>query len=437
MKKLLIKRMQRLLAKKSKLVERSNAATDVNELRSINEELTEINEDIKDIQEELDSLDDKSEGNAEPEARSATAVPSNAVAHNASIVGSFGQNAPTVENRSEIDIRSTMEYREAFMKYCVTGQKTEILQYQKRSDEFVDSSDMGVLMPINVVQSIITDVEKVYGQLYSRVKKTNVPGGVKYPYGAFEATFKRIGEGEGSARQDAGSAVQDYIEFSYNIGEIKIARSIVVATVSVAAFEAELSKAIVDAYVKGMDTEIMVGVAANGECEGILTEAAKSPSRISASHIIEFSAADIADWEKWQKKLFAVIPLSMRKLSPEFVMTSNTYEANIKTLKDSNNRPVYNETFNPVDGAEICKFKGKNVCLVEDDILKDFDSASAGEYFGMYWVPEKAYAVNSNLNFFIKRYFDEDNNQYVDKALVINDGKVLDPKFIYLLKKKS
>lgn len=144
----------------------------------------------------------------------------------------------------------------------------------------------------------------------------------------------------------------------------------------------------------------------------------------------------MADWKTWQKKLFAKIPLSMRGLKPEFVMTANTYEANIKTLHDDNNRPVYNETYNPVDGSEISRFKGRDVVFVENDILKDFDEASNGEYFGMLWVPEEAYAINTNLEFTVREYFDEELNQFVKKALVINDGKILDPKYIYLLKKK-
>ena len=56
----------------------------------------------------------------------------------------------------------------------------------------------------------------------------------------------------------------------------------------------------------------------------------------------------------------------MRGLSPEFVMTPHTYEANIKTLHDDNNRPVYAETYNPVDGSERASFKGKNVLFVEE-----------------------------------------------------------------------
>ena len=54
----------------------------------------------------------------------------------------------------------------------------------------------------------------------------------------------------------------------------------------------------------------------------------------------------------------------------------------------------------------------------------------------MYWIPEEAYGINSNLEFTVMDYFDHDTNQYIKKALVINDGKPLDTKYIYLLKKK-
>ena len=202
-------------------------------------------------------------------------------------------------------------------------------------------------------------------------------------------------------------------------------------------FENELAKVIIEAYVKAMDTEILTGDPDDGEMEGILTEAAKSQAGRLKGQIIEFTAEDMADWKQWQKKLFAKIPLAMRAAAPQFVMTANTYEANIKTLVDDNNRPVYNETYNPVDGAERATFKGKEVVFVEEGLgFENFDDATNGEYFGMYWIPEKGYAINTNLEFAVKRYFDEEKLQWVDRAVVINDGKILDPKYIYLLKKK-
>lgn len=335
--------------------------------------------------------------------------------------------------KEETNPLGTMEYRTAFMSYVQKGTPSDLL---KRADNPNVSSDLGVLIPSTVIQEIIKGVEKVYGQLYSRVRKTNIKGGVKYPIGNFSATFTRISETGSPTDRQKGGQITGYVEFSYNIGEIRLAQTLLASVLSVPVFEAELAKVIVEAYVKAMDKEIMVGVAANNQCEGILTEAAKTNSRIDSTHIIEFTEEDMADWTSWQTKLFAKIPLSMRGLRPEFVMTANTYESHIKTLKDNNNRPLYVETFNPVDGAEIATFKGKQVYFVEEDVLANFDDASDGDYFGMYWVANEAYAINTNLEFYVSRYFDNEKNEYVDKALVINDGKVLDPKYIYLLKKK-
>ena len=337
---------------------------------------------------------------------------------------------------SERFTRDSMEYRTAFRDYIQTGKlNKEILEFDKRNDAVSTSSDLGVLLPETIVQEIIKGVGEVHGQLYDRVRKTNLKGGVKYPIGSFAATFNRITETTKSDRQDPGG-VTGYVQFGYKIGEIRLARTLLQAVLSVPVFEQEFAKTIADAYVKAMDIEIMSGTEANNQCVGILTEAAAQNSRIPAGNIIEFTAAEAADWTEWQKKLFAKIPLAMRAENPEFAMTAATYESVIKTLADNQKRPVYAETFNPVDGTERATFKGKEVIFVENDSLKDFDTATNGQFFGMYWVPQKAYAINSNMEFTVVDYFDHETNQWVKKALVINDGKVLDGAYIYLLKKK-
>lgn len=428
------KYLQDLIAKKQKrakeLREKIQGAETADEVRSLGNELTSIEDEVREAQAQLDSIE-------EAERNAGQGSPMDQRGNEFNPVAAFSQKSQE-EARSDEDPLATMAYRSAFMNYVQRGEMSDVLRNQmtKRTPSQNVASDLGVLLPTTVIQSIMKGVEKVYGQLYSRVRKTNIQGGVKYPIGSFSATFTRITETTVSERQKGGS-ITGYVEFSYNIGEIRLAQTLLASVLSVPVFEAELAKVIVEAYVKAMDKEIMTGIAAQNQCEGILTEAAKeNGGRIGNAHIIEFTATEMADWTTWQTKLFAVIPLSMRGLRPEFVMTPNTYEANIKTLKDDNNRPLYNETYNPVDGAEIATFKGKQVVFVEEDILKNFNDATNGEYFGMYWVPEQAYAINTNLEFYVKRYFDDETNQYVDKALVINDGKVLDPKYIYLLKKK-
>ena len=444
--KKLIERKKKELKEKEERMQKSD---NIDEVRSLGDALLALRDEINDAEKQLaelekeekdnkdDNQDDNNKDNKDDadEGRSANGFDPNAALN---VLGQARMNNRSQEVVNNDDPRATMEYRQAFMNYIQRGEiNRDVLQFEARADATGTASDLGVLIPTKNIKKIITDVEKVYGQLYSRVLKTNLQGGVKYPVGSFSATFKRITETTTSDRQKAGE-VSGYVEFSYKIGEIRMARTLLQTVLSVAVFEEEFAKVIVKAYVKAMDKEIMIGEDSNNECVGILTEAKKtSGSRIPASNIISFTAAEMANWKTWQEKLFAKIPLAMRGLNPEFAMTANTYEANIKTLADDNNRPVYNETYNPVDGSEISKFKGKNVAFVEEDVLKNFNDAADGDFFGMYWVPEEAYAINSNMEFTVVDYFDHDKNQYVKKALVINDGKILDPKYIYLLKKST
>lgn len=404
------------------------------ERRAIQETINSLDEEITAAEAQLADQ----ERNADPAGNARGAGDPAPAGGQFNPIASYGMNngQPDPENRDS-DPLSTMEYRKAFKEYFQRGTASELL---KRSDAENVSGDLGILLPNTIVKEIIKGVEKVYGHLYSRVKKLNVKGGVQYPIGAFSATMYWDGtagddtEHGVSEKQKAGG-VTGYIQFTYHIGEIRIAQSLLQSIVTVEAFEAEIVKTLVEAYVRAMDEAILSGDGTK-QPMGILTEAAKGSSgRIPTANIITFTAEEMEDWKSWQKKLFAKIPLSMRKLRPEFVMTAETWESNIMTLEDTNGRPVYRETYNPVTGDEDATFKGRQVAFVEEGGIKSFDTATTGDYFGMMWVPEKAYAINSNMQFGYKKYFDENTNQQITKALVICDGKPLDTKYIYLFKK--
>lgn len=441
LKKLIAQRkadIQKKEEERAALDKKVEACTDINEMkrfnaeaRALGETLLKLKEELQDAEKQLAEIDKPADGG---NGTDGAGEDNGQRSFNPVSAMRMPVAGGKTENRAEESPRATMEYRKAFMDYVLNGTKNQILE--SRADQ-TDSSDLGVLLPDTVVQQIIKDVEKVYGQLYSRVKKTNIKGGVKYPIGSFSATFKRITETTVSDRQAAGG-VTGSIQFTYKIGEIRIATTLLATVLSVPVFEAELSKVIVEAYVKAMDEEILIGTEEANKCVGILTEAKKAgSSRIPAANTITFTSAQMADWTQWKKRLFAKIPLAMRKERPTFFMTANTFEANIETLQDSNGQPVARTITNPVNGDETARFFGREVVFIEplDGAIENFDDAAAGDYFGIYMVPEKAYAINSNLAFSVKRYFDEETNQWIDKAIVINDGKVLDPKYIYLLKK--
>ncbi|HAT4306199.1 TPA: phage major capsid protein, partial [Clostridium perfringens] len=49
----------------------------------------------------------------------------------------------------------------------------------------------------------------------------------------------------------------------------------------------------------------------------------------------------------------------------------------------------------------------------------------------------KDYMFNSNLQTAIKRYFDEDTDEWITKATALGDGKLSDSQGVILLKKKQ
>lgn len=430
-KKILEKRMQRLLAKKNSLATRAQSSEDVNEVRDINEQLTDLNEDIAEVQEELDIIAaEESEAN---EARSN--VPVNAQHVNGGVVASYGQQATMPQTRSNEDPFSTMEYRSAFKNYVQTGTSIPANLIQRDGDGVgpANTSDLGAIIPTTIMNEFINKVKKVYGQLYSKVRKMNIRGGVKFPISDLSANFKWITESTVSPRQDAGT-INQFVEFSYNIGEIRVSQTLLSSIVSLDLFEREVVRIMVEAYLQAMDKGIVHGTG-NGQMLGILND----PRVAATGNVIEMTAADINNWTAWRKKLFAALPLGRR--DGEFIFPLSTVESYLLTMADANNNPIFRQA----TGLEVNdgdsrtpdgRFFGREVTMVEPDVLPDFDTANDGDVIGIFWQP-RDYAINTNLQFGMKRYFDEEKNEWVNKALTIVDGKMLDPYGCYLIKKKA
>lgn len=427
-KKILEKRMQRLMAKKTSLTQRALASQDANEVRSINEQLEDINSEIEETQEELDAITEDAKGgdpaSTEPEGlEGRSAIPANAqhVAPLANPVATFTQNQKP-EQRSENPLDS-MEYRKAFMKYVQTGE----WNYEQRDSSagMVLTTDVGKIIPNTIMNEFIKEL-KVYGQLYSLVRKLNIQGGVEFPIEDLVPTVTWITETTVSDNQSAPE-IKTSVSFGYHIVEARIAQSLLSQVVSLSYLESEIAKLLAEAFIKEFDRVIVAGTG-SGQPLGITKD-----TRVKAANKIKFTAAELADWTKWRTKLFAKIPLAYRGQGI-MIMTAATWETYIMTLKDANNRPLYQETYNPTTGNLECRFAGRQVILVESDILADYDAAQTGDTWCIYMKPTD-YAINSNLQIGFKRYFNDDTNKWVNKGLCIMDGKLLDVNGVYLLQK--
>ena len=429
-KKILEQRMQRLLAKKQKLSERCEASTDVNEVRSLTEQLADVNAEMAETQAELDAI-------ASEEAEERSFPPMEVQTVNSGIVAAFGQNG-TETKRADEDEFSTMEYRKAFMAYVQRSETNELITrgietWQKRSGAAANTDSLGALIPTTLVNEFINKVKKVYGQLYNKVRKLNIPGGVRFPLGELEASFRWISESTVSPEQDGGTT--EDVVFEYNIGEIRVAQTLLSSITTIDAFEREVVSIMIKAFLQGMDIGIVKGTG-KGQMLGILND-----ERVTSqtANIIEFTAAEISNWTAWRKKFFSKLPLGYR--SGEFIFPVATVDAYLETMADANNNPIFRQA----TGLEVNdgdstnpggRFFGRDITLVEPDVITDFDSASNGDVIGIFWQPDQ-YAINSNMAMGMRRYFDERTNKWVDKLLVVVDGKVLNPKGFYIFKAKK
>ena len=416
MKDILKKTIARLQAQIADLNKRADESKSAEEIEKLAEDKRSLKAELDEAQAELDKIEKE-----ERAKQTKNAVPEGATLVNGNVRGSF----QTAERRDDVDYTETLEYRKAFKKY-VQSEGTD-MPAELRNGDVTSTVETGAAIPMTVMNEVINTVRKRYGNLYSKVTKTAIQGGVEIPVGALKASFKWIKEGTVSPRQKAGNL--EPITFKYNTAEIRVAQTFLSSIVTLSAFEAKLTEIIAIAYLEAMDYGIING-SGKGSMLGILNDP-------RVTNTITMTAAEINNWTKWRTKFFKNLPLGYR--SGSFIFPVSTVDEYLETMADSNNNPVFRQTADLVvnDGDAINpngRFFGREISLVEPDIIADFDSASAGDVIGIYWQPEE-YAINENFGFTMRRYFDDETNEWVDKALVVVDGKTVNPTGFYKILK--
>ena len=102
-------------------------------------------------------------------------------------------------------------------------------------------------------------------------------------------------------------------------------------------------------------------------------------------------------------------------------------------MVDTTGQPIGRVNYG-IDGGESYRFGGKNVETVEDDVITAYDDASTGDVIAVFG-DLKNYAVNTNMQMRVVKWSDHDTNKEKTKAIMIADGKVLDPNGFLIIKK--
>ncbi len=71
---------------------------------------------------------------------------------------------------------------------------------------------------------------------------------------------------------------------------------------------------------------------------------------------------------------------------------------------------------------------------MEDSIIPSYDEAAAGDVVAIF-ADLKNYVINSNMEMTVTEWLDNDENLKKTKAMLICDGKLIDPNGVIIIKK--
>lgn len=316
------------------------------------------------------------------------------------------------EQRTAVNKYETMEYRKAFMEYVTRG---ITIPKEYRQDAVSQTTDVGAVIPTNVLNQIITKLESV-GNILAKVTRTAYKGGVTIPKSTVKpvATWTAQGKGSDKQKQDTSGTVT----FAYHKLRCAVAVSLEVDTMAITAFENLLINNIVEAMTKALEQAIISGTG-TGQPKGITAETADEGQTVETS---KPAYTDLITAE-------GNLPVAYEK-GAEWCMSKKTYMS-YYGLTDSNGQPIGRINYGLAGKPEYTLLgRPVNVC----DYLPSFANAENNSIVGFLF-NFKDYVLNTNYAMGVKKYEDNENDDMVTKGIMLADGKVVDTGSYVPLKK--
>lgn len=391
------------------------ASTSVEEVRSLGTEKETIEKELNELRSQLENLetgDPVIDGADGGEARK-----------NLNPLASYGLQQKSAETQKNTDPYDTAEYRSAFMEYVC---RNTPIPAEARANAVTATGDAKAVIPTTILQEIIREMD-TYGNIWAQVRKMSVQGGVAIPIADIKPTATWITADNGKSESDDQKlTAKESLIFNYFGVECKIAQTLLTSVVTFDMFQQIFVPLATEAIVRALELAIVKG-SGTGQPMGITKD-----SRVPAKNVIELTEEEIRKWTVWKKKVFGNMKKSYR--NGQFIMNQSTFDGYIDGMVDDNGQPIGRINYG-IEGGETYRFGGKTVETVEDDIITAWDDAANGDIIGLF-INLKDYAVNTNMAMEVVKWTDHDTNTMKNKAIMIADGKLVDPYGVLIIKKK-
>lgn len=413
MKKKLLAMFNKKQERKEELKKRSQQSEDVTELRSINNELDTLNLEIEELRSMIDALPDENGENnnnndnnehfvSGGENRSANQGGFNPMASYTNIGGTTRRSTGEDE-----DIYSTLEYRQAFRNYVVEGTPMPTEFNSKRSNELTVTSDLGAVIPTNILNKVIEDIT-IEGKVLGRITQTSMQGGIEIPLSDINPTATWL-ESETTVSDEQKAEMKAKVKFGYHVLEAKVAIGLLASTVSLSLFETTVVKQLKKAMIRALETAIVSGTG-TGQPKGIIKY------DLPKEQIIKMDPKTIGTVAAWST-VEASVPESAED-AVIYMMNKATWEKYLNGMTDTTGQKIGLGKINE-KGQKILNGREVLTC----DKFPSFDACEEGGTFGVL-VDLSQYMLNSNLAMYYKKYFNDDTNKWIHKALMIADGQM-------------
>lgn len=405
------KKLLALIAKKNErktaLAKQADACEDVAQLRAMNAELDTLNEEIRSLQELADSIPDE----ADPDGRTAAVtgqVPGVVV-------------AGATQRKADPD---DMEYRKAFQQFVTRGTP---IPAELRDDATTATTDLTTAIPTVLVNQIVEKLEAT-GMILPLVTKTAFPAGMSIPTSSVKPVATWVGEGSGSDKQK--KEVKTAITFTHFKLRCEIAMTMESSVMAISAFEAKFVENVVEAMTKALEDAIIngawndAGTALVGP-KGILNETVATGQNVDVAANAGITYETLVDAE-------AKLPLAYENGAVWF-MTKKTFMEFI-AMTDTAGQPIARVNYG-IGGKPERTLLGRTVVL--NEYMPNYAATVTNDTVVAFLFNPKDYVLNTNYNMGIQRKQDWDTEDFLTKAVMAVDGKVVDKNSLVTITKKA
>lgn len=398
--------LQKAKEKRGVIYEKSKIAKTLEEMRALELEMSQVDMEIKNLEEQIAERD--AGAGEDPAARDyGVEGPEQ---RNFNPLGTYGNKVNTRSSEGEEDMYGSLEYRQAFRNYIVSGTPIpERFKNEQRSAELTVVGDVAAVIPTTIMNKVIEDLT-TEGKIINKITQTHYQGGVSVPIseGVLEPTWLTD---ENTPSDEQKGKMKASLTFSYHVLEVKVGISLLASTVSLPVFEQNIVKQLKRAMIRAIEKAIVSGTGI-GQPLGI-TKIADLPEE----NIVTFNATEVGTVKGWAKAESAVDE-AYDNDSLVYLMNKQTWEMHLNSMVDTTGQKI---------GLGRIDEKGRKILngreVITTDQFRGYDNADEEEIFGVL-VNLEQYLLNSNLAMYYKKYFDEDKNKWIHKCLMIADGKM-------------